>query len=145
MMARILAVDPGEKRIGLAVSDQTGTIANPLGVIMHIGRLLDAARVVDAAIENEAVIIVVGQPLDSDGQIGPQARKSKRLGEAIQEQTNIPVVFWDESGSTQMARNARFEMGVGRGKRKGHMDELAATVILQSYLDGRSTEQGEPR
>jgi putative Holliday junction resolvase len=141
-MARILAVDPGDKRIGLAISDLTGTIANPLTVFIHVGRLIDAARIAEMARENDAVYIVVGQPLDSDGQIGPQARKSQRLGEAIKMQTHIPVVYWDESGSTQTAREARIQMGASRGRRKGHMDELAATVILQSYLDANSIEPG---
>jgi putative holliday junction resolvase len=134
-MARIMAVDPGEKRIGIAVSDLTGTIANPLTVLEHIGRAIDAARIAETAREHEAVLIVVGQPLDIDGMIGPQARKSQRLGEAIRQQTSTPVVYWDESGSTQIARGARIQMGVSKANRKGHMDELAATVILQSYLD----------
>jgi putative Holliday junction resolvase len=141
-MARIVSVDPGEKRIGIAVSDLSGTIANPLMVIEHINRMLDAGRIADVAREYEAILIVVGQPLDDEGQVGPAARKSLRLGEAIQGQTQIPVLFWDESGSTQTARNARIQMGVSKQKRKGHMDELAATIILQSYLDSH-LNQGE--
>jgi putative holliday junction resolvase len=136
-MSRILAVDPGDKRIGLAISDPSGTIANPLRVIEHVGRAIDAASIAQIASEYEAVFIVIGQPLDENGEVGPQARKSQRLAEAVKLQTSIEVILWDESGSTQIARQARLQMGVNRSKRKGHMDELAATVILQSYLDSQ--------
>lgn len=135
MTGRILAVDPGEKRIGLAVSDLSGTIANPLCVISHTNRMLDAGAISQIANEQGAEVIVVGQALDSDGRIGPQARKSQRLADAIRSQTELPVTLWDESDSTQSARTARFLMGARRSQRTGHIDELAATVILQSYLD----------
>ncbi|MBI4927854.1 MAG: Holliday junction resolvase RuvX [Anaerolineae bacterium] len=132
---RILAVDPGDKRIGLAVSDPTQTIASPLGVVLHVSRVLDAAQIAEKAAEQGAVLIVVGQALDEDGLPSPQGRKSARLAEAIQQQTAIPVMLWDESGSTAEARNSRLMMGVPRSKRGGHFDEIAAVVILQSYLN----------
>jgi len=137
MNGRVLAVDPGEKRLGIAISDETGTIANPLTVIVHVARLIDAAAVAQLAREQEAVMIVVGQPLDSEGYPGPAARRSARLAEAIRTQTDLPIEFWDESGSTRSAQAARVAMGVSRSKRKGHLDDLAATVILQSYLDAQ--------
>jgi putative Holliday junction resolvase len=132
---RILGVDPGEKRIGLAISDPTATIASPLTVIKHTARTVDAALIAQHAEEQGAVRIVVGQALDIDGLPTPQGRRAARLAEAVRMQTNIPVVLWDESGSTQAAQRARVEMGVSRRKRRGHMDDLAAAVILQSYLD----------
>ncbi len=135
MNGRILAVDPGEKRLGVAISDESGTIANPLAVIEHVARLIDAAAIAQLAREQAAVMIVIGQALDSEGYIGPAARKSARLAEAIRSQSDLPIEFWDESGSTQSAQAARTAMGVSRSKRKGHMDDLAATVILQAYLD----------
>lgn len=132
---RILAVDPGDKRIGLAISDPTQTIARPLKVIKHVSRLVDAAAIAQVAVEQEAGIILVGQPLDSDGRVGPMARKSIRLAQVIQTQTDLPVVLWDETGSTQDARAVRLESRAGRSQRGGHLDDLAATIILQSYLD----------
>jgi len=138
MSGRIMAVDPGEKRIGLALSDPSGTIANPFRVIHHVSRLVDAAAIAQLAEENDVVIIVVGCSFDLDGSLGPQGRKSLRLAEAIRTQTEIPVELWDEAGSTKTAREARIAMGVSRMKRSGHMDELAATVILQSYLDAHT-------
>jgi putative Holliday junction resolvase len=134
---RILAVDPGEKRLGLAISDPTGVIANPLTVIQHTSRALDAGHIAQLANEHQAGQIVVGQALDEDGLPSPQGRRAVRLAEAIRQQTDLPVLLWDESGSTQAARGARRMMGVSRRKRTGHLDEIAATVILQTYLDAQ--------
>jgi putative Holliday junction resolvase len=135
MNGRVLAVDPGDKRLGLAVSDPSAMIANPLTVISHISRQIDAGVIAQLARDHDVILIVVGQALDDEGEVGPRARSAQRLAEAIRQQTPIAVELWDESGSTRSARSARFEMGVSRKKRSGHLDELAATVILQSYLD----------
>ena len=135
---RILAVDHGEKRIGLAISDITGTIANPLKVIQHVSRVIDAAQVAGIAGENQVELIVIGQSFDEEGQPNLAGRRAARFGEALKTQTQIPIVMWDESFSTQSARAARLEMGVPRRKRGGHLDELAATIILQSYLESRN-------
>jgi putative Holliday junction resolvase len=135
MNQRIMAIDPGEKRLGIAISDESGTIANPLTVIKHVARLIDAAAIAQLAKEYGAGLIVVGQALDSEGYLGPAARRSARLAEALRTQTDLPIKFWDESGSTRSAQAAQVAMGVSRSKRKGHLDDLAATIILQSYLD----------
>ncbi len=139
---RILAVDPGEKRIGLAVSDPTQTIASPLAVISHVSRVMDAAQIAQTAADHATVKIIVGCPLDAEGLPGPSARRAERLAEAIHAQTDLPVELWDESGSTQAAQTARRAMGVSRKKRSGHLDELAAAVILQSYLDAHRPSAG---
>lgn len=136
---RVLAVDPGEKRIGLAISDPTGTIANPLLVLKHVSRTADAASIVQIAEEWGVVEIVIGQAVELDGMPGAMGRKAQRLAEAIRSHTEIPVILWDESGSTQTARNARKKMGVKQSQRRGHMDDLAAAVILQSYLNSRDS------
>jgi putative Holliday junction resolvase len=132
---RVLAVDPGEKRLGIALSDPSATIANPLTVVKHTARLIDAATIANLAHENNAGSIIIGATFDEEGELTPQGRRASRLAEAIRTQTELPVILWDESGSTQAARSARIHMGVTRAKRSGHLDELAATVILQSYLD----------
>jgi putative Holliday junction resolvase len=132
---RILAVDPGSKRIGLAISDLTGSIANPLTVLNHTARLQDAAAVAELANTNGAGLIVIGQSYDDNGQPSFEGRRAGRFAEVLKTITDIPVVFWDESFTTQDARAARIQMGVTRKKRRGHLDELAATVLLQSYLD----------
>ena len=132
---RILAVDPGSKRIGLAISDSSGTIANPLAVLNHVARLLDAAAVAEIAETNNAGLIVVGQSLDDDGHPTFEGRRAGRFTEALKTQTGLPVVFWDEAFTTQDARAARIAMGVSRKNRQGHLDSVAATILLQSYLD----------
>ncbi len=132
---RILAVDPGEKRIGIAISDPTGTIARPLNIMKHISRPIDAAAIAELAKQNEAVLIVVGKSLDEEGTPTLRSRQADRLAEAIRQQCELPVKMWDESFSTKDAREARIAMGTPRDKRRGHLDDLAATVLLQSYLD----------
>jgi putative holliday junction resolvase len=134
---RILAVDPGEKRIGIAISDPTGTIANPLTVLKHVARPVDAAAIAKLAEENGAGLIIIGQNLDTEGEPTVQSRMAGRLAEAIRAHISVPVEMWDESGSTKAARAARIAMGIRKSKRRGHMDDLAATVILQSYLDAK--------
>lgn len=139
MIGRILAVDPGEKRIGLALSDPLGIRATPLKIVPHVSRTVDAAQVAQLAAENDAVRIIVGQPLDAElGGDTPQGRRAARFADAIREQSEIPVELWDESMSTQDARSIRMQMGVSRNKRQGHLDDVAAAVILQSYLDAHA-------
>jgi len=132
---RILAVDPGSKRIGLAISDPTGTIANPLMVIEHVARVVDAAAVAEMAISHQAGLIIIGQSFDDNGTPSFEGRRSSRFAEALKTQTTIPVMLWEESFTTQDARLARIQMGASRKRRSGHLDDLAATVLLQSYLD----------
>ena len=132
---RILAVDHGEKRIGLALSDPTGTIANPFKVIEHVSRLMDSAQVASLAQDNDVGLIVIGQSFDEEGLPNLAGRRASKFAEALKQQTSIPVVLWDESFSTQEARATRIELGVSRKKRAGHHDSLAAVVILQSYLE----------
>jgi putative Holliday junction resolvase len=138
---RILAVDPGEKRLGLALSDPSGTIANPHSVIKHISRRKNAARIASLAQEQGCGRIVVGQALTWDGNPTAASRRSEKLASELRLLVDIPVVLWDESGSTKTAQQAYRKMGVPRKKRMGHLDEVAATVILQDYLD--HAEMGE--
>jgi len=84
-------------------------------------------------------LIVIGQSFDEEGNPNLAGRRAARFAEALKEQTNIPVELFDESFSTQDARATRIEMGVSRKKRAGHMDELAAVMILRSYIDSRKT------
>ncbi len=134
---RILAVDHGEKRIGLALSDPTASIASPLKVIQHVSRLIDAAQVAEIAAQNEVGLIVIGQSFDEDGNPNPAGRRAGRFADELKNQTHIPIEMWDESFSTQIARAARIELGVSRKKRAGHQDAFAAVVILQSYLEAK--------
>lgn len=136
---RILAVDHGEKRIGLALSDPSGTIAVPLTVIKHVSRLLDAATVANLASENGVELILVGQSFDEEGRPNAAGRRAAKFAEALKKQTQTPVELFDESFSTQDARSAAIEMGLSRNKRAGHHDALAAVMILKSYIETRRT------
>lgn len=136
---RILGIDPGEVNLGIALSDPTRTIASPLETIPHTSRKEDVKRILALVEIHSAGKIVIGQAINWDGSKSYQARKSARLAAALEKQTDLPVVLWNEYGSTQKARQARQKMGVSRKKRAGHLDELAAVVILQSYLDAEES------
>ena len=135
---RILAVDPGTKRLGIAISDPTGAIASPLVILPHASRAADTAAIAELAAANEAGLIIVGQSLDDEGHPTLEGRRAARLAAALRDQTSIPVILWDESLTTQDAREARIAMGVSRKRRARHLDDLAAAVLLQSYLDASS-------
>lgn len=138
---RILGIDHGDARIGLALSDETGTIATPLQIVRHTARAADARTVARLAAEHGAERIVVGLPTDSEGHIGPQARKVRRWAEALAEATGITIEFWDESFTSEEVaalRRARH----ARAKRRGEpLDAEAAALILQNYLDAHRTPQ----
>jgi len=136
---KVFAVDPGDKRIGLAVSDPTGTLARPLAVIRHKSREEDAQNIIKIASEEGARMIVVGWALDSEGEVGHRARKSQRLANVIRAKTSLPVKMWDESGTTQAAIQSRIVMGVSRKKRQGHLDDVAASILLQDFLLNNET------
>jgi putative holliday junction resolvase len=136
---RILCVDPGEKNIGVAISDPSGTIANPLTILTHISRPVDAAQIAQLAREHGAGQVIVGQVLDDEAVSTPHSRRAARLAAAIRQQSDLEVILWDESGSTQAARRARFDLGAARSRRGGHLDDLAATFVLQTYLDSENS------
>ena len=135
---RILAVDPGSKNIGIALSDATGTIASPLTIIKHVSRSVNAGAIAELAVKHEVGKILVGQSLDEDSQPTFEGRRAARLAAEIRSQSDFPVELWDESLSTIEARQAQIAIGSPRRKRKGHLDDIAASVILQSYLDAQT-------
>jgi putative Holliday junction resolvase len=141
---RILAVDPGEKKHGLAISDPGQNLARPLDVIPAGSRDEDAMLILQIAEKEEAVKIIIGQALLEDGRPNYSGRKAARLAGALRSRTEVPVELWDETGSTQKANQIRREMGVGQRTRKTPDDALAAAVILQDYLDHRSIDGVKP-
>ena len=140
-MTRILSVDPGDKRIGIAISDPTQTIASPYSVIEHTSREADARAILAIGEENQVGLVLIGQALNWDGDISPQGKKAARLAEEIQSLGDIPVKLWDEYGSTRTARESRQMMNLPRNKRKGHHDQIAAVIILQTYLDALAGQE----
>lgn len=132
---KFLGVDHGHKRIGLAISDETGTLARPLLVLKHVARVVDAATVAERAAAHDVSKIIVGVSYAEDGQLNTSGHSAERFAEALRLQTNLPVLLWDESLTTQDARMARLTMGASRKKRAGHLDDVAAALLLQNYLD----------
>lgn len=133
---RYLGVDPGEKRIGLAISDPDGTIAVPLRVIETSGS--QGIANVAAIAQSEAVdAIVVGLPLSLDGSQGPQAKRALRFGRRLATSSGLAVVFWDESFSSVEADRRMIDAGLSRRHRDRRRDAAAAAIMLQDYLDGR--------
>ena len=132
---RILAVDHGQKNLGLALSDETGSLARPLGIVAHVSKVVDAAQVAERALVLGAGCIIVGVSYDEAGIPNSAGRRAMNFAEALRQQTELPVELWDESLTTQDARAARIAGGVPRNKRAGHLDDVAAAVLLQDYLD----------
>ena len=137
---RILGVDPGEKWIGLSLSDPLGMVAKPLSILQHVSRPIDAASIAQLAAENDAGLIVLGQATEKDGTPNISGRRAARLAGAIRTQTDIPVKLWDESYSTEDAKEISYRLGGNRKKKRGRLDDIAAAVILQSYLDSNQTQ-----
>jgi putative holliday junction resolvase len=141
--ARAVGLDIGSRRIGVAVSDGVGAVATPYEVVTRSGdRTVDHARIAALVAEAEADVVVVGLPLSLDGSMGPAARSI--IEEADELRTRLPVavavVTWDERLSTVEAERSLRAGGVSGRKRRRVVDQVAATVILQSWLDA-----GRPR
>ncbi|HUX75633.1 MAG TPA: Holliday junction resolvase RuvX [Anaerolineae bacterium] len=136
---RILGLDPGERRIGIAISDPTGTLAHPLQTLVRGSREEDFAAIAALVAEHDVDLVVVGWPLSLDGTEGPQARRVARYTDALAACLPVPVVSWDERFTTAAAdeilRQIRGRKGRRRARARGQVDAIAAAVILQSYLD----------
>lgn len=132
---RLLAVDYGERRIGLAISDPTGTIASPAGVIVRrAGKRPPVAEIIRRAEALEARGFVMGLPLDGNGDETPRSAEARAVADALAQRTGLPVELVDERYTTAAALRAIREMGGSTKGRKGDVDALAATVLLQQAL-----------
>lgn len=134
---RILAVDLGSRRIGLAISDPLGITAQPLPTIQARNWDSDLDAVADVAGDCNAEAIVVGLPLRMNGEIGKEARRAQRFADALRVKTRLPVHTWDERLSTVESERALIQAGYSRKKRRGLIDSTASILILQSFLDSR--------
>jgi putative holliday junction resolvase len=132
---RILAVDPGSKRVGLAVSDPTGTIAQALATIPAEPASTLADRLADFARAQGASRIIVGLPIQMDGKRGPAAAAATELSLGLREASGLPVELVDERLTTVAAERSLIAAGVRREKRKLSVDRVAATLLLQAHLD----------
>lgn len=132
---RVLALDLGTKRIGLAISDALRLTAQPLCVLPRSGREPDVAHIAELAAEKEVTEIVIGLPLRLDGSLGPEARSVRDFANALRSAVGVPVAEWDERHSTAAAQKALLEADASRARRKRVIDIVAAQIILQGYLD----------
>ena len=136
-LERVLGLDPGERRIGVALSDPLGIIAQPHIVLDQ--RKTDAvAAIRDICTEYEVKTVVVGLPVSLSGVEGTAAEKARVLGERVAAATGCEIVFFDERFTTVQAEAALIEGGVRRNKRRATIDKVAAAVMLQGYLDTRT-------
>ncbi len=133
---RILAIDHGSRRIGIAISDELKMIAQPLeyipaepfaGFVDRLQQLLD---------EKEVELVLVGMPRNMDGSYGPAAQKVEQFLEALRGQISVPIKTWDERLTSAQANRILIQGNVRRDKRKEKVDKMAAAILLQSYLDG---------
>jgi putative Holliday junction resolvase len=133
----VLAVDPGSRRVGLAVSDPTGTIAQPLTTLDAEPQNTLPGRLADVAREQGATRIVVGLPRRMDGSFGPEAKAARALADAVRKASRLPVEMVDERLTTAQAERSMIAGGVRRARRRATIDGVAATLLLQSHLDKR--------
>lgn len=138
-MGRIMALDVGNVRIGIAVSDLMGIIANPLETYTRKGNLsVDAEYIANLAKQKEVSLFISGLPLSLSGGENEQTLKTREFIEELQKHTDIPVKFLDERFTTLSAERVLIQGNVRRENRKKVIDKVAATIILQNYLDSKN-------
>ncbi|OFX14861.1 MAG: hypothetical protein A2Z18_06335 [Armatimonadetes bacterium RBG_16_58_9] len=138
-MPRIVALDVGDATIGVAATDELMIAAHPVRAIRRGRGMKSDLREVEAVLEElDASKVVVGMPLDADGEEGPRAAKVRDFSDRLAKRLRIPVEAWDERFSTDEAEEVLIEMDVSRAKRRKVIDAVAATVILTSYLRSRA-------
>ena len=138
---KILAIDYGEARTGLAICDRTEFLASPLGTLEERDFAKLVTKIVYTIREYGAEAVVVGLPVNMDGSHGEKAEKCKRLAETLMKLTGLPVALWDERQTTMQAANYLNETNVRGAKRKEIIDQVAATIILESFLARRKNEK----
>ncbi len=132
---RILAIDHGSKRVGVAVSDETATIAQPLEFLAAQPTATMLARIGEIVAQRDVKEVVVGLPRNMNGTFGPAAEKAQEFVAALKQVVTVPVNTWDERLTSVQANRFLIESGVRREKRKQKVDQTAAAILLQSYLD----------
>ncbi len=130
----VLALDVGDRRIGVAISDPTELLARPVATIVRRSNASDLAEIGRLALANQARLIVVGLPVASDDSLGEQGRRTKAFVRYLRKSQDIPVETWDERYSTLEAQQIMIAQGVRRERRRSQIDAAAAAVILDEWL-----------
>lgn len=134
---KIMAVDYGDVRTGIAVCDRTEFLASPVGTVEERNAQMLAMKISHLAQQYEVGEIIVGYPVNMNGSIGPRAEKCKAFAELLMQVTELPVNLWDERSTTVTAHSYLNETNVRGKKRKAVVDAVAATIILEGYLEYR--------
>jgi putative pre-16S rRNA nuclease len=132
---RILAIDHGTKRVGVAISDETATIAQPLEFIAAQPTAKLLSRIGEIVAQRNVHEVVVGLPRNMNGTSGPAEEKAREFVAALQQVLTVPIKTWDERLTSVQANRYLIESGVRREKRREKVDQTAAAILLQSYLD----------
>jgi putative holliday junction resolvase len=141
---RVLALDVGKRRIGLAISDGLGLTAQGLPTLERTTIREDLTRLAELAAEREIELFLVGDPLHMSGDQSRQAQYIRDFATRLTERTGVQVKFWDERLTTVQAHRVLRESGISIEKRAKAIDKLAAVILLESYLDSRTSEPGGP-
>jgi putative Holliday junction resolvase len=131
----ILGLDVGDRRIGLALAEEGGTLAVPIGAFERTSVRNDLPRITEILRERKATLLVAGLPISINGTLGPQAKKTQRFLDLLKEQTQLPVEMVDERYSSSEAGRLMQARGAQPSRRRADVDATAATIILQAYLD----------
>jgi len=137
---RTLALDYGDRRIGIALSDELGLVARPLMTLTRSSWPADLGKLKTLIHEHEVRRIVIGMPLDMDGGRGARARLTETFIEKIRAATRLPVIAWDERLTTVQAERILISGDVSRARRRTVIDQVAAVILLQSWLDAQRAE-----
>ena len=135
--SRVLALDLGKKRIGLALSDELGVTAQGLETLQRTNIREDLARISELAVQKNVTLILMGNPLHMSGREGRQTEYARDFGDRLRAACGIPVEYWDERLTTVAAQRVLRESGISIEKRAKAVDRLAAVILLESYLDSR--------
>jgi putative Holliday junction resolvase len=134
---RIAALDVGDVRVGVAVSDELGITAQPIAVVKRVGGRRDLVAIAEALAPYTPERLVVGLPLNMNGSEGPQAARVRAFAEAVAKHLGLPLEFWDERLTTVAAERVLLEADLSRRRRRDVVDKVAAVLILQGFLDRR--------
>lgn len=142
-IGRILALDLGRKRIGLALSDELGFTAQGLDTLEREGRRDDIEVLRRITVEKNVRLILVGDPLHMSGQQSRQGDYTREFAKELEYKTGLPIRFWDERWTSREAERTLRGSGIAHGERKPAIDKLSAVILLQSYLDSAEAQTGE--
>jgi putative Holliday junction resolvase len=138
---RILALDLGKKRIGLALSDELGLTAQGLETLQREGRRDDIEKLRRLAVERGVGLLLIGDPVHMSGEAGRQSEYTREFARELKYKTGLPVRFWDERWTSREAERTLRGSGIAHKERKPAIDRLSAVILLQSYLDSAEARQ----